>query len=576
MVTRHAHHYVVSCTEELSHAEDAIGSTREPVFIEANADSGVLLNIEEFRCLAAAARVAGTTVTFVSDDPLRRELARIVGFQVEEPESIVSGMRRAIESNAPTRKIDRVEPHPVLPPMLEPVPSLTEALSDYTGQTEDESYASFSFVINPPVPRRPGILTEDWTYQAGTVTSTRPLRRKASKRIGKAAGIATLVALALLIASSAIMVALIAPQATITLVPTTSLISADVSYGIAGQASHFDIAIEPVQVVGEISYSVTIPTTGTRSEPDGFATGELLLTNPLTSEGYLPAGSTFATASGITFTTLEDVVIPAADPFGSLTMGSALTPIQAVNPGPDANVPAQSLSGQLASGLFYSNREETWGGSMREIATVAGTDVETLRSLATDGLASQHQPEIAGLVPPGQELVEGSASVGEVQFSFNLEPGIDAAEVSVVAVQTLSAQVYDPHELHRMAADELSRRLTGSVPRENVLLADSVSKSDPSVIPTESGNPEYRMSASARTRMVLDPVVVAALKDDLVGVSEAEAASKVALVKGVARFDIEYGPEWFPLNWPPRLESRIAINIDDRAATETASGTTRP
>jgi hypothetical protein len=103
-----------------------------------------------------------------------------------------------------------------------------------------------------------------------------------------------------------------------------------------------------------------------------------------------------------------------------------------------------------------------------------------------------------------------------------------------------------------------------------------VSESDPSVIPTESGNPEYRMSASARTRMVLDPSVVAALKSDLVGVSEDEAASKVALVRGVARFDIEYGPEWFPLNWPPRLESRIAINIDDSAATETASGATRP
>jgi hypothetical protein len=576
MVTRHVHHYVVSCTAELVLAEDAIGSTSEPVFIEANADSGVLVDIEDFRCLAAAARVAGTSVTFGSDDPLRRELARIVGLQVEEPEPVVSGVRRAIGSNAPTRKIERVEPQPVLPPMIDPVPSLSEALSEYTGHPEDESYASFSFVVNPPVPRRPGRMTENWTYQSGSVATTWPAGRKASRRMGKAAGIATLIALALLVASSAIMVALIAPQATITLVPATSLISADVSYGIAGQAEHLDVTIQPVQVTGETSFTVTIPTTGTRSEPDGYATGELLLTNPLTSEGFLPAGSTFATASGVTFTTLEDVVIPAADPFGSLTMGSALTPIQAVAPGPDSNVAAQSLSGQLASGLFYSNRDETWGGTMREIPTVAEADVQTLRALATDGLTSQHQTEIAALVPPGQELVTGSTTFGDVQFSVNPEPGVDATEVSVVAVQALSAQVYDPEELHRLAADELNRRLTGSIPRENVLLADSVSKSDPSVIPTESGNPEYRMSASARTRMVLDPSVVAALKSDLVGVSEDEAASKVALVRGVARFDIEYGPEWFPLNWPPRLESRIAINIDDRAATETASGATRP
>ncbi len=84
------------------------------------------------------------------------------------------------------------------------------------------------------------------------------------------------------------------------------------------------------------------------------------------------------------------------------------------------------------------------------------------------------------------------------------------------------------------------------------------------------------MSASAHTRAVLDPEVVAALKQDLVGASEEEAAGKVALLKGVAGFNIEYGPDWFPLEWPPRLESRIAIEIDDSTATQTAAGETRP
>ena len=61
------------------------------------------------------------------------------------------------------------------------------------------------------------------------------------------------------------------------------------------------------------------------------------------------------------------------------------------------------------------------------------------------------------------------------------------------------------------------------------------------------------MSASARTRAVFDPAVIEALQHDLVGVSEEDAAGKVALLKGVAGFEIEYGPDWFPLDWPPRF-----------------------
>src|SRR5690606_34906380 len=142
--------------------------------------------------------------------------------------------------------------------------------------------------------------------------------------------------------------------------------------------------------------------------------------------------------------------------------------------------------------------------------------------------------------------------------------------------QAVRAETYDPAAMQDMAREELNRKLFASIPADNVLLAESIATSEPVQVMTASGNPEYRMSASASTRAVIDPNILDSLKHDLVGASEAEAAGKVALLKGVAGFDIEYGPEWFPLDWPPRLESRIAIHIDDSTATETATGATRP
>ena len=472
MVARHVQRYVVSCRSELEHVEQNLAGAREPVVIEANSDSTVLSEIDDFRNLAASGRVSGVPVAFASDDPLRRELARIVGLTVEDPLATVSGIRRAIESNAPTRQLKKFGPERPATSPLGPALSLTEALDHYTAHGGDDSYASFSFVVNPPVPRRPDQNGGGW-YHAGAAQSSHPgsRDRRASRKLGRAAGVATVAVVALLVASAAILLALLAPHSSVTLIPTTSVISADVTYGVAGQPGSFDVTIEPSLLTGEITYSESIQTTGIRSVADGTALGAILLTNPYTTETYLPAGTVMTTADGIAFTTVEDVVVPPADPYGTATMGSAVASIRAVEAGPESNIPAQELSGQMENGLYYSNREQTNGGTMRDIAVVSEFDIEALRANAQQSLDSQAASSISALVPEGQQMVEGSGQSGDVAMSFSMEPGMDATEVSVDAVMSLSAQAYDTAELQRLASEELNRRLTAAVPNDNVLLA---------------------------------------------------------------------------------------------------------
>lgn len=560
MVARYAQRYVVSTGPDLALAREAIGSGRERLLIEAAPDSPVLTRMEEFRDLAITVSRSDAEVSFTSDDPLRVELARIAGLTVIAPDPVASGVRRAIDSTEATRKIDR--PLPETRPMPDTTP---ETIND------DESWASFSFVVNPPVPRRPDLAQNNWYYDGAAIpVSTR--RPRSHHRAGKAAGIAALIVMLLLLVSSGLMAAVVIPRATVTLTPIVVPVESAVTYGVAGFASNVDVTIDPVSVNGEITYSATIPTTGIRTEPDGVATGDLSLMNPSAVEVFLPAGTILTTTDGLSFATSWDVTIPAADPFGSGAMGTASVPLEATTAGPEANISAYSLEGQLENGIFFQNRDSFAGGSLREIQTVAEADLETLRAGAITSLAGRPAEEIAPLVPAGFQMIEGSLQTGEMQATFNQEAGMDASEITIDVVLPISAQAYDPAALQQLAETELTAQLAGAVPVETVLLDSSMAIS----APERTGELAFSMSATANAQAVIDQEIIDALRRDLIGASEEQAAAQVVLLGNVAGFEIEHGPDWLPFDWPPRLESRIAITIDDSTTTTQTPGTTGP
>jgi hypothetical protein len=565
MVARYAQRYLVSSRSDLVMAREAIASGSERLLIEAAPDSPVLTRMDEFRDLASTVSQSDAEVSFTSDDPLRVELARIAGLTVIAPDPVTSGVRRAIDSTEATRKIDRPQPE------TRPMPEVRNSKGTTADITDDESWASFSFVVNPPVPRRPDLAQNTWYYDGALIPVTQ--RRSGSHhRAGKAAGIAAVIVIMLLLVSSGLMAAVVIPRTNVTLTPIVVPVEAGLTYGVAGYANGVDVTIDPVSISSEITYSATIPTTGIRTEPDGFATGELALMNPSTVEIFLPAGTVLSTVDGLSFATTWDITIPAADPFGSGAMGTAVVELQATTAGPDANIQAYALEGQLDNGLFFQNREAFSGGTVREIPTVAEADLETLRSQAAASLAGRPEAEIAPLIPAGFELIDGSLQTGDMQTAFNLEPGMDATELTINVVLPISAQAFDPVALQEMAEAELANRLAGAVPVDTELLENSISIGTPEV----TGQYAFELEAGANARAIIDPQIIEALRHDLIGASEEQAAAQVVLLGNVAGFEIEHGPDWLPFDWPPRLESRIAITIDDSTTTTQAPGTTGP
>ena len=216
-----------------------------------------------------------------------------------------------------------------------------------------------------------------------------PARQTPTLRRARLRVVAAMAAVGSLLGVSAFVLALVAPTATVTLVPAVQPISVDFTYGVAAPGASFDLVVQPRAVSAALTYTASMPTGRARDVPDASARGALTLTNPTTSEVPLAAGTLFTAEGGQTYATAEDVVVPAADPFGTQTFGAASVAVVAQNAGPDGNVDAQAIYGQLDSGVFYSNLEAIAGGTVKHINTVAQADLDALRARALAGLQSQ-------------------------------------------------------------------------------------------------------------------------------------------------------------------------------------------
>jgi hypothetical protein len=348
------------------------------------------------------------------------------------------------------------------------------------------------------------------------------------------------------------------PQAEITLIPVEHPIAADLTYGVAVDGVAYDIVVDPVPISSRTTFESSTEATGERFEPDGTAYGTVLITNPFTNEVTVPKGTEFAGPNGVTYYTYEDVVIPAADPFGSLSFGSSNAGIVAGIAGPAGNLDTGSLTGQLGIGLFYSNREPVTGGTNRRIAVVEADDVARVEQAVRDGLLASAETEFLASVPEDQQIVPGSIEIGEPVIEVSHEAGADSTEISASGTITVRGRVFDPEALHARANDEAGRRLASEAGHDLILLATSVHIDEP--IALDDHGTAFVISAGATVRSVITAEEQATLTEQLVGLSLADAEALLASHEKIARFEIHLEPDWLPARLP-EISSRINIEV---------------
>jgi hypothetical protein len=398
------------------------------------------------------------------------------------------------------------------------------------------------------------------------VTAARPRPAPRHRRaIPMAAG---LVALALLLAATAAVGAIVLPAATITLTPTSEPID-PVAY---------DITIEePDSLSGSVE--ATAPVTATGTYPiQAAATGTVVFFNWNFVDVDVPAG-TLVAAGQQAFETTAGIVVPAGSltSEGTIQAGEAPAAVRAAAVGPAANVPAEAIDTVLSENIdarlrgFPNNDQRrvtnpaaTTGGVDTTGPEIAPEDVEAARSSLLEALnvavADALEPTGARVFadPPEEPepVIEGLDGLAGTR-------DVESAEISgTLAYDRL---VVDRDEVARLAEARLAADAS-VLPAGHELL--------PGATEVEVGEARREgdrlVVAVAVTGASLPIVDEGAVIERVRGRSADDARAALADI-GVAT--VELWPDWVAS--VPELDWRVDVRIAGEAGPS-ASGSAAP
>jgi hypothetical protein len=384
------------------------------------------------------------------------------------------------------------------------------------------------------------------------------------KHLGLIKIAAAVLAPVLVLAVVAAMAVYLLPTAEITLVPQEEPISSSLTYGIAAANAEFDITMDPTPISSTSTASASTEATGERFEPAGTASGLIQITNPLTNDVTVPAGTEVPGANGVMYYTAEDIQIPAADPYGSLAFGSATVGVYAGVVGPDGNLNAGALTGQLGTQMFYTNPQGISGGRMDRFPVITQEDVDAVRTRVSEELMDIVEGELVAEIPDDHEIVPGTLEVGDPDVEVSAEPGQDGDEVSASGTIKVRAQMYYPEELHQLAGGEADRLLARQGGNDRILLAETVAIKDPTNL--ENGIPAFQIEVEAIARKVITESEKEQIIQEVTGLSREEAEEIIAEHPKVERFQITIEPDWL-LDRMPEIKTRISVLVSSGEPT---------
>ncbi len=544
------------------------------LLISVRPESPVLLTASEFFRLFSAARRSGITLTISTEDPLRRKLAQMLGWSVEESTDAADSAETAAESDSPTVALPetRFTADDLAAFVRETPPVSTEFESTSTPESPTTAIALPEDIPSPstiPVDAALAFQTVDGRQESIVTPHRRrlgflkaisgkfrlPEEEGRRRKYVRASSIGGSVLVLLILAA---LVYFVLPSAAITIVPSEHAIAADLTYGLDTPDAAYDIKIAPTPLSNTSVFDKTIPTTGARYEPDGTASGTILFTNPLPTPISLPAQSRITGANGVVYLTRDAVTVPASDPFGSLSFGSAAVAIVAGQAGSGSNANPGSVAGQLSNGLFYTNREPVAGGTDKKIPTVSPDDIAALTEEAKKDLESRAENEFMAKVADGMKLVPDSLKKSDPALTFNHQANEDATEVAVHATVDVNALIYDPVKLHEQARGEVSKQLAAQAGPDAMLLGTSLQMTDPAALNDQETG--FSIHADATVRSIITDEERRRLASSLVGKDPVAAEGLLHQQSDVANFQMTLSPTWLPQKLP-ELASRIHIKL---------------
>ena len=361
---------------------------------------------------------------------------------------------------------------------------------------------------------------------------------------GRAAGIA-----ASLLGALAIVLAVVLPSATVTVAPRATAMPAQTFSLRAGPGG--DIAAQPLSAT--ITAKLAGVATGSRTD-ETKATGSVRVTNQTTNDIRLPKGTAVRTPDNVRFVTTEEKTVPRSFiVFLTVVPGQVDIAVEAVLPGPGANVDANRITVSGTPTYVVTNPQKTGGGETKKIPVVKAEDytaattpdkvraafaAETSRQQSTWQAQAGAGVSVYALAPAGVSAQSPQADVvGKEVTTFEVTVAGVAQGFAVASDQPAKAAL----ERYRAAASQ------GSA------LDDASAKFEVTQAVGPTGV-SWQVAASGRQLPRIDEARVRA------AIAGREPADARAVLEGLGLTvsDLRLQPGWWPRL--PLLDARIRIN----------------
>ena len=349
--------------------------------------------------------------------------------------------------------------------------------------------------------------------------------------------------LGLIVVMVASVLAFLVPAATVRLVPAQEPLAETITIRARSdvEAADFGDKVIPARRIGQrVDVDGTIQSTGSEAAPDQPAQGTVVFTGRRPDPQEIPPGTVVATSTGTNIR--FETTAPATLPGGA---GAQVTvPIQAIEPGPQGNVRAFTIStieGPLSISANVTNPSGTFGGTVKQVPTVKQADKDRLRAQLEQQAKQKAYAALSELLEEGEFVPPETIATLVTDETYDRFTDEAAGEVTLRLRLLATALAVDGK-----AADEMALRALGErIPRRGRMEADEVRYTrGPATVAQEADAVVITFDNTASSVVVLD-IDPAAVRGTIRGLPPDEA---VAALEQNWRLqtppELTLGPEW--------------------------------
>ena len=327
-----------------------------------------------------------------------------------------------------------------------------------------------------------------------------------------------------------------------------------------GSSGTATVVIEGQVVETEVEWTGSVPTTGTRPEPDAPASGRVEFRNPNPESVTIDAGTELTGLNDQVFTVTSEVTVAAGNPALN-EFGSGEAVVEANEGGTAGNLGAGEVGGQLENGVYYSNRSEALtGGSNRDLPVVQPADIQALHEQATTALRDQTAAGQGLGLESGITILPATVTITEPSFSDDLQAGDDGQEISTTATATATVLSYEDRALRNAATEELVPILEQQVPAGSTLAASTVQLTATGLTGQTENGATLDVQGIANISTTLSETDLDALANRLSGQSPSDVNTILTDDTRFASYDVSYSPGWLPDRMPSSAD-RIEVVV---------------